>query len=48
MFTGPNLPQERIHIPVLIRNLSRDLVGPDGVLVGLLPEPEVIPQIDQG
>lgn len=41
------LPQNRIHVPVLLRHLSRYLVRPHRMLIRLLPVPEVVAQIHQ-
>lgn len=43
----PHLPYKLIHIPALLWNLARDLVGAYRVVVRLFAEAEVVAQIDQ-
>lgn len=40
-----NSPQHGVHVPQLVRDLARDLIGPHWVLEGLLAVTEVVAEI---
>lgn len=42
-----NLPNKLVHVPTLLRNLSRDLIGAHRVIVRLFAEAEIVSQVHQ-
>ena len=41
-------PYKLVHVPALLRDLPRDLIGAHRVIIRLLPEAKVVAQVDQG
>lgn len=41
-------PNKLVHVPALLRNLSRDLVGAYWVIIRLFTKAKVVAQVDQG
>lgn len=46
--TEEHSPHKLVHVPALLWDLPRDLVGAHWVVIGLFAEAEVVAQVDQG